>query len=578
MAVELDPIHLIIEKGFLNNDPGHWHEALPGLRDSLDASGGEDCDAMTGLGWGLLYTGQIHEAEGLFKRVLESAPETVGADLGYVFVLRHQDRFQEAIRFALGVWDNPENGSLQLFLSDLLLVAGNAGQAFDFARDWFKLSPEHRDFRELMARILAAVGEWHESMAVSSLMLRDGEGDNTMVTLLRTLRAVTHANPDSTVAENLKTFETKLGGTGPVTWICYQLARNSLCAEPLDAFAEEPDPPVKPTLEFSYAVADSDRNVLAGEDGGGGAWKTPVIDEKKLRRNIAAFTDTAKGLIEAGRFDTWTRNFDAFRQAFGQTPRPPVFVLSTGRCGTLALLKLLERSDQAMAYHTLPWQLSAAERNHMLYRILEGDFDPEAVAGILRTYLECRSAEVLYALRTGRSLMIVNHLDTVFAPFNAVFFPDSRFIHIHRDPAKVYASMLTKSQWGGQLQHWSFDPAFAEGRFRFRQDETLALEAEVAWYLHLTRTFATAFLDSLPAERRAEIKSEELFSREATAYERLMAVLPIDDLSMEMFEDNFAQPINKKDTMVDDQAAGLVDEKGFRKYLLELEQTGRFGG
>ena len=49
-----------------------------------------------------------------------------------------------------------------------------------------------------------------------------------------------------------------------------------------------------------------------------------------------------------------------------------MFVLSTGRCGTLALLKLLERSDQAMAYHTLPWQLSAADRNHLLYRILEG--------------------------------------------------------------------------------------------------------------------------------------------------------------------------------------------------------------
>jgi hypothetical protein len=40
----------------------------------------------------------------------------------------------------------------------------------------------------------------------------------------------------------------------------------------------------------------------------------------------------------------------------------------------------------------------------------------------------------------------------------------------------------------------------------------LALEAEVAWRLRLTRTFATAFLDSMPAVRRAEIKSEELFS------------------------------------------------------------------
>jgi hypothetical protein len=43
----------------------------------------------------------------------------------------------------------------------------------------------------------------------------------------------------------------------------------------------------------------------------------------------------------------------------------------------------------------------------------------------------------------------------------------------------------------------------------------LALEAEVAWYLHLTRMFATGFLDSMPAVRRAEIKSEELFSGEA---------------------------------------------------------------
>jgi hypothetical protein len=49
-----------------------------------------------------------------------------------------------------------------------------------------------------------------------------------------------------------------------------------------------------------------------------------------------------------------------------------------------------------------------------------------------------------------------------------------------------------------------------------------------------------------------------------------MAVLPIDDLSMEMFEENFAKPTNKKDTMVDEPAAGLVDEKGFGKFLLEL--------
>ena len=41
-----------------------------------------------------------------------------------------------------------------------------------------------------------------------------------------------------------------------------------------------------------------------------------------------------------------------------------------------------------------------------------------------------------------------------------------------------------------------------------------------------------------------------------------MAVLPIDDLSKKIFEENFAKRIHKKDTM--------VDEKGFGKFLLEL--------
>ena len=40
MAVGADPIGLILGKGYLKADSGHWRETLPGLRDSLDASGG----------------------------------------------------------------------------------------------------------------------------------------------------------------------------------------------------------------------------------------------------------------------------------------------------------------------------------------------------------------------------------------------------------------------------------------------------------------------------------------------------------------------------------------------------------
>jgi len=580
IAPESNPLIKLSENGFFNTDGEYWQQQFPQLTERLRVSGGEDFDAINTFGWGFFHTRQLHEAMRYFQQVMNAAPETAGADLGYFLVLQQQLSHPEAIRFALNAWSHQDRHIYQFYLSILLLEVGNAAEAHEYMENWFGLAPYLMEFRYLKSRILSAVNQWDEAVVVLSEMLKDG--DQNPASSLDLLRAVSHANPSSTVENNIKTCRHSIGVLPPEAWSRYHLARSGLCSDVAETCAEKPDPPLKPAPNFKYAVATSNRNLMVHADTDiqavGSSWTEPVIDTQCLRQNIAAFKDRVEELIRAGQFEIWIRNIEQFHDAFCDTQRSPVFILSTGRCGSFAFQQLMEKSSHLIAYHTLPWQLSAADRNNVLYRINQGDFEGDALCEILQSYLECRVAEYLDSIQSNKTLAISNHLDTVFAPFNAVFYPHSRFIYLHRDPVKVYRSLLTKNQWGGQLQHWYYDPSFPEDRFHYRAREDIPVEAEIAWYIYLTKIFAEAFLHSLPDERHVTIRSEDMFSGDTAVFDRLKTVLPLDDLTEEDFVSHFSQPINTKDTLVDGISVAMTDDAAFQRFFHHLEQNNSFDG
>lgn len=574
----IDPFIPVDEKGFLINDPEYWEKALPGFQAAWAKSGNNDPEIATKVGWGMAFTYQLVKAEEILRSVLSSAPDTVGADLGYFLALKNLDRESDAINFGREAWHGKKNQGFCYYVSESLLNLGNVQQAKDLEDQWWPLAPVRGGTWRLRGLIAASLGNWSEASDCFTCLLNKGAMEPKIV--VDFLWTVSKANGEAALEENEVAYVKKIPSPFDQTiWTRYQLSRWSRCENVEQLFEGEPETSMLLPVNFASSTITSDRNLnLLGdgdEDSHDGALKNPVVVPDLLRENIAAFMDIASELIEDGAFDLWRNNFGQFQGAFAPGAAPPVFVMSSGRCGTLALLRLLERSNNVLGFHTLLMYVANIDRNHILYRILEGRFDKEVLKELLGNYLQTRAAEWFYTLRQGKTPVIVNHLDTPFAPFNAVFHPESRFLHLHRDDARTYQSLLTKNQWGGQLQHWRYDPAFPDGRFVCRLDEGLSIEEHIAWYLNLTRVFSETFMKTIAPGRAVSIRSEDLFKQDLQAFADLKKVLPLDDVSDDGYRENYARPINAKESLVDKAVADTEDRhQAVRQALETLREKG----
>ena len=103
----------------------------------------------------------------------------------------------------------------------------------------------------------------------------------------------------------------------------------------------------------------------------------------------------------------------------------------------------------------------------------------------------------------------------------------------------------------------------------------MAVDAEISWYLYLTKTFITAFLGTLPVDRHVSVKSEDLFAQETHAFENLKSVVPIDDIPEAEYQSNYARKINEKTEFVD-ESFNDIDQRmdDVRGFLKQLEKSG----
>lgn len=304
----------------------------------------------------------------------------------------------------------------------------------------------------------------------------------------------------------------------------------------------------------------------------------PVLDHDTIRANLAKLSTEIAVRLRDGPLALHRDNIKRINEITGRGPEPHVFVLSTGRCGTRSLFELLSMSSEITPYHNLWWMTAPEDRNHLLYRILTGMYDAKSLDAVVGTYLKCRMAEVLAAAASGRPVAMINHWDTVFAPVNAALHENARFIHLHRNPRDVFASIYAKSQWRGrQLQHVRFDRSFPNGTFWYRSSG-IPIEANIAWYLRATECFAKAFAASVPTDRFLDLDADKLFAGDSAEIDRVCAFLPVGDLTPQQAHKHFEQKINAKDeyVFVGDSEIG-EKQTAFERYWDQLVGRGRFG-
>lgn len=125
--------------------------------------------------------------------------------------------------------------------------------------------------------------------------------------------------------------------------------------------------------------------------------------------------------------------------------RPPVFFLSTGRCGTQWFANLLKKEKLMKVFHEPQPNLGVQGR--IVYEIIQRhnyELPLEIECLIKEIYISSREQYLRYSYKTDRTYVETNNNITFFAPILADLFPEAKFIHLYRHPGEFVRSAIRR--------------------------------------------------------------------------------------------------------------------------------------
>ena len=185
----------------------------------------------------------------------------------------------------------------------------------------------------------------------------------------------------------------------------------------------------------------------------------------------------------------------------------PVFVLSTGRVGTMLLTRLFELENGLHIEHeALPEMLytgKLAYANPSNIEFTKGAF----MAGRYEAIRDCHLQNLRYVETYSRL--------TFFAPALAAFFPNAKFIHFLRHPDSFVSSGIQRNWYTGKT-------ITDEGRIAPAKDSGIERQQDkIAWLWNATNAFIEDFKEGAGKDRTLTVRSEDLFSNAEEA-ERIL--------------------------------------------------------
>jgi hypothetical protein len=217
---------------------------------------------------------------------------------------------------------------------------------------------------------------------------------------------------------------------------------------------------------------------------------------------------------------------------------PHLLVMSTGRCGTMSLYRLLQRT-QYIPHHQFLINVPNTFRWEQMCRYIEGEFGD---CWASEYWMKTRAAEWLGPMFQGRPMAICGHHDTIFAPVFACLHPQGKIVYLRRNPRDVFKSMYGKGQWGDRQLHPIFY-RFENDVFKWK-DQNLDIIEQIVWYLKFTETFSRV-LGRIIGRRWIELDADKLFGQDEEEAKRLHEFLDLE-IDLEEVIDHFGTVHNRK--------------------------------
>ena len=176
----------------------------------------------------------------------------------------------------------------------------------------------------------------------------------------------------------------------------------------------------------------------------------------------------------------------------------PVFVLSTGRVGTMLLTRLFELEKGLHIEHeALP---------EMLYTGKLAYADPSNIEFTKGAFMAGRYEAIRDCQLQNLRYVETNNRLTFFAPAMAALFPNAKFIHLLRHPDSFVSSGIQRNWYTGKT-------ITDEGRIAPAKDSGIESQQDkIAWLWNATNAFIDDFKEGAGKDRTLTVRSEDLFS------------------------------------------------------------------
>ena len=185
----------------------------------------------------------------------------------------------------------------------------------------------------------------------------------------------------------------------------------------------------------------------------------------------------------------------------------PVFVLSTGRVGTMLLTRLFELEKGLNIEHeALP---------EMLYTGKLAYADPSNIEFTKGAFMAGRYEAIRDCQLQNLRYVETNNRLTFFAPAMAALFPNAKFIHLLRHPDSFVSSGIQRNWYTGKT-------ITDEGRIAPAKNSGIERQQDkIAWLWNATNAFIEDFKEGAGKDRTLTVRSEDLFSNAEEA-ERIL--------------------------------------------------------
>jgi hypothetical protein len=226
----------------------------------------------------------------------------------------------------------------------------------------------------------------------------------------------------------------------------------------------------------------------------------------------------------------------------------PVFVLSTGRCGTSFLTHLLSNEKNVNAVHEPHPEFFY----HTILAYQQNKSNSEKISAVfdVARYEMIRNSFVM-----DEKYIETNNRITFFAHQIASLFPNAKFIHLIRNPNSFIKSGLSRDWYSG---HSLYD----EGKISASTEiwQNFSQTEKIGWLWNETNSFIEDFKNTLSVEKIMTIKAEELF-RDLEVQRKIFRFCGIDVPSDVSLKRRTSKKINEGSKMTfNDEQKRIISE------------------